>query len=135
MITRSFYSIASADLARSRDWYVELFGYEVGFDSDWFVHLQAAGQPALELGILARDHAVVPEAARSGSAGGLLTIVVDDVDAIHRLAERRGVRIVEAPTDLFYGQRRMLLADPDGYVVDVSSECEPDPVWLASLGG
>ncbi len=125
----------SGDLPRSRDWYVSLFGYEVEFDSDWFVHLQVPGSPALELGLIARDHEIVPDRLRPTPTGGLLTLVVDDVDAVHRRAEAEGVEILEPPRDLFYGQRRMLLLDPDGMVVDVSSECPPDPDWLASLGG
>ena len=63
----------------------------------------------------------------------MLTIVVDDVDALHRQAVDRGLEVVESPRDLFYGQRRMLLVDPNGLLVDVSSECPPDPDWLASL--
>ena len=42
--------------------------------------------------------------------------------------------MIEPPTDLFYGQRRMLVVDPDGQILDVSSECPPDPDWVASMG-
>ena len=132
---RSFFSVLSDDLGAARDWYVGLFGYRVDFDSDWFVQLQDPDRPGLELGIIARDHEIVPDRLRSAPVGGLLTLVVDDVDALHRSAEALGVEVLEPPRDLFYGQRRMLLADPDGMVVDVSSECPPDPSWLASLGG
>lgn len=65
----------------------------------------------------------------------MLTVVVDDVDTVHARARAAGIEIVEPPTDLFYGQRRMLVTDPNGLLVDVSSECPPDPDWLASLEG
>lgn len=130
---RSFYSILSSDLARSRDWYTSLFGYRVEFDSDWFVHMQDPGNARLELGIMAIDHEIVSERMRLAPTGGLLTLVVDDVDQVHAAAQDRGIEIIEPPTNLFYGQRRMLLADPDGQIVDVSSESPPDPQWLASL--
>lgn len=133
MLNRSFYSILSLDLARSREWYTSLFGYQVEFDSDWFVHLKDARNGALELGIIAADHHIVNERMRTTRTGGLITLVVDDVDTIHRSAQAAGVEIIEPPTNLFYGQRRMLLVDPDGQIVDVSSECPPDPEWLASM--
>ncbi len=132
---RGFFCVTSDDLATSRDWYVGFLGYEVEFDSDWFVHLRDPAHRCLELGILARAHHVVPDRVRSVPTGGFVTLVVDDVDLVHRRAQERGVEILEEPTDQFYGQRRMLVVDPDGLVLDISSECPPDPAWLASLSG
>lgn len=43
MVSRAFFSVFSDDLPASHDWYVELLGYEVDFDSDWFVQLRAPG--------------------------------------------------------------------------------------------
>jgi len=133
LIRRSFFSVFSDDLATTRDWYVSLFGYRVSFDSDWFVHLQSADTSAIELGILLHSHEIVPEVSRGAVAGGLLTVVVPDVDQLHQKAICQGIEVLEAPRNLFYGQRRMLLTDPNGLVVDVSSECPPDPAWLINL--
>lgn len=132
-LDRSFYSVFSTDLARSKAWYLSLFDYEVAFDSDWFVHLRSIDNPALELGIIRRDHEIVPLAFRAEPAGGMVTIVVDDVDALHQRAVELGYPVVEEPRDLFYGQRRVLLVDPDGLLLDLSSDGEPDPAWLATL--
>lgn len=134
MPSRNFLCVLTDDLTTSRDWYVALLDYRVAFDSDWFVQLEAADAPNVELGLLLRTHEIVPERAQRQPVGGMLTVVVDDVDVTHRRAMAMGVEIVEAPRDLFYGQRRMLVVDPDGQLVDISSECPPDPVWLASLG-
>ena len=134
MPTRNFYSVVSSDLPATRAWFVDLLGYVVEFDSDWFVHLQSPTNADLEVGILAADHEIVPARVRAVPTGGMLTVVVDDVDATHERAVAMGIEVLEAPRDLFYGQRRMLVADPNGLVVDVSSECEPDPDWLATLG-
>jgi catechol 2,3-dioxygenase-like lactoylglutathione lyase family enzyme len=131
---RAFLTLTSSNLAVTRDWYVELLGLRVEFDSDWFVQLQDADEPTLELGILHRNHAVAPESSRRAPGGGYVTVVVDDVDQVHDRATAAGVRVLEAPRDLFYGQRRMLVEDPDGWVVDISSECAPDPDWIRSLG-
>jgi len=131
---RIFYSIFSDDLPTSRKWYFSLFGFQSTFDSDWFVHLQSPNSALLELGILSRNHEIVPVSYRGDPMGGMLTIVVEDVDAVFDVAEAAAdVDVVEGPKNLFYGQRRMLLRDPNGLLVDVSSECPPDPKWLASI--
>lgn len=132
---RNFLTVLTDHLAKSRDWYVELLGYGVDFDSDWFVHLQSPQNASVELGLLARSHDLVPRGYRAAPAGGMLTVVVADVDPVFKLAQARGEKVIEAPEDQFYGQRRMLVADPNGLLVDVSSECAPDPEWLDSLKG
>ena len=134
-IQRAFPSIFTDDIHAVRDFYIELFAWSVAFDSDWFVHLQAAESSPIELGILRRDHEIVPAGRRGAPSGGMLTFVVDDVDALHALCVERGFDIEEAPRDLFYGQRRMLVRDPAGTLVDVSSECDPSPAFLESLKG
>lgn len=132
-IQRAFVCIFSDQLATTRDFYVSLFGWAVGFDSDWFVHLRAPSDASIELGILRRDHEIVPQSFRAAPAGMMVTIVVPDVDEVHRLVVERGLEVIEPPRDLFYGQRRMLLRDPNGTLLDISSECAPSPEFLASL--
>lgn len=133
MITRGFPNIVTTDLATSKDWYLNLFGWAIEFDSDWFVHLKAPDSPGVELGLLAAGHELVAGVVEPSSAGVLLTFVVDDVDLSHHRAVEQGCKVVEEPRDLFYGQRRMLLQDPTGTIVDVSSDCEPSREFLDSL--
>ncbi len=75
----------------------------------------------LELGILQRDHGIIPEGFRKAPAGVMLTFVVRDCDDVHEKAKRLGITIHTPPTDMPYGQRRMLLCDPDGTVLDISA--------------
>lgn len=121
MINRGFANLLSNDLPKTRQWYVELLGWEVEFGSDWFVHLRSPAAPKVELGIMAADHELVPESITLGAGGTLLTFVVDDVDDVHLQATNLGYTVVEPPTDMFYGQRRMILRDVDGNHVDISS--------------
>jgi len=133
MIARGFPNIIATNLPETKAWYVELLGWATEFDSDWFVHLNAPDAPGVELGIIAEGHEIVPQSLAQGPSSMLLTIVVDDVDHTHAQAERLGYDIVETPRDLFYGQRRMILRDPAGTLVDVSSECEPSAAFIESL--
>jgi len=118
---RAFTNILTEEVAATAAFYEKLFGYTAKFYSDWFVNLEAADQTGLELGILLASHEIVPEAARHQPAGIILTFVVEDCDAIHDKAARFGANIIEAPRDMPYGQRRMILSDPAGTIIDVSS--------------
>ena len=47
--------------------------------------------------------------------------MVNDADEIFEIAKAEKFEVVTEPTDTFYGQRRLLLKDPDGALLDVSS--------------
>ena len=56
--------------------------------------------------------------------GVLVAVEVDDADAVdeaHRRAEEAGVDVRMEPRDVSWGRRMAILADPDGYAVEVSA--------------
>jgi catechol 2,3-dioxygenase-like lactoylglutathione lyase family enzyme len=136
-LRRAFPTILSDRLPETRDFYVALLGFEVAFDSEYYVALTTTpdgdGQPAAELGIWAVGHEMVPPPYRADPAGIVLTFVVDDVDALHVEARRQGVPVVAPPRDQFYGRRRMLVTDPNGLLVDVSTPSTPSPEFRAEM--
>ena len=87
----------------------------------------AVVDPVGATGVLAgahlRRHAAVVGTA--GAGGAIVTFVVKDCDQIYQLAQNIGADIISAPTDMPYGQRRMLLKDPDGTVLDISAPTAP----------
>jgi len=118
---RLFFNILSSDVEKTRDFYVNLLGMRVHFDSDWFVILKPQGDSSFELGIIDENHETVPVSAKGNAAGLYPTFVVDDVEVVHEHAVEMGCDIIEPPTDMFYGQRRLLVRDPNGIVADISS--------------
>jgi len=124
-MARTFPNICSDRLAASRDFYTALFRWSVAFDSDWYVQLADGEGGDAVLGIMRRDHELVPPSFRELPRGAFLTVVVDDADVAHRRALEQGAAIVEPPRDLFYGQRRLLLTDPNGFLLDVSAPTAP----------
>ena len=64
---------------------------------------------------------MIPKGFQSNPQGFYVTFVVDNADEIFKMAESEGLEIVSEPTDTFYGQRRLLLKDPNGTLVDISS--------------
>ncbi|MGA8345182.1 MAG: VOC family protein [Candidatus Sulfotelmatobacter sp.] len=49
-----------------------------------------------------------------GISGGVVTLLVDDVDALHAELVAKDVRIDLAPVDQTWGSREMYVKDPDG---------------------
>ena len=119
-INRLLINICSANLTASKNFYIKLFDFNVDYDSDWFVHLMSKDKQ-LELGIIDRTHEIIPTAYQNAPNGFYITFVVDNADELFETAKTGGFEIVKKPSDTFYGQRRLLLKDPDGTLVDVSS--------------
>lgn len=119
-INRMMINICSDKLTESKDFYTKLFDFTVDYDSDWFVHLISIDQK-LELGIIDRTNEIVPKDFQNNPQGFYVTFVVDSADEIFKIAEFEKFEIISEPTDTFYGQRRLLLKDPNGTLVDISS--------------
>ncbi|WP_136468233.1 VOC family protein [Flagellimonas onchidii] len=119
-INRMMTNICSDNLSESRDFYIRLFDFNVDFDSDWFIHLVSKDKK-LELGIIDRTHEIVPKDFQNNPKGFYITFVVESADEVFKIAEQEKFEIVNKPADTFYGQRRVLLKDPDGTLVDISS--------------
>lgn len=126
MISRSFPIILTNEIGLVRDFYVELLGFDVAFDSDWFINLRAPGNDNAEIGIWRRDHELVPESIRSSPAGVIIDVVVTNVDEVYTRAEQRGDTIILTIRDEPYGQRRFITQDPAGTAVEISSPIPMD---------
>ena len=113
-------NICSDKLQESKAFYTRLFDFRVDYDSDWFVHLISESK-SLELGIISSSSEIVPEAAKVSPEGFYITFVVDVADEVFEIAQAEGFSVISEPKDTFYGQRRVLLRDPNGVIVDVSS--------------
>jgi uncharacterized glyoxalase superfamily protein PhnB len=52
-----------------------------------------------------------------GKSGGVVNLIVDDVDAIHAELVAKGVRIDTGPVDQTWGTREMYVKDADGNAI------------------
>ncbi|MDA8021338.1 MAG: VOC family protein [Thermoanaerobaculia bacterium] len=120
-------NICSDDLAKSKDFYVELLGLQVKYDSEWYVQLGSPTNSEIEYGIIDRNHELVPSDFQKKPTGMYVTFVVADVDATYQKAIGIGVPILQEPRNEFYGQRRFLTEDPNGCLIDICSPWEPEP--------
>jgi len=60
-----------------------------------------------------------------------LYVMVDDVDAHYKKAKKAGAKILEKPSDMFYGHRRYGVADPEGhewyFATNIAGSAEKNP--------
>jgi catechol 2,3-dioxygenase-like lactoylglutathione lyase family enzyme len=106
-------------LEESRDFYAGLLGMRLAFEADWYVQLLSTATAAAQLGLVASDHDSVPPIFRRPPAGVLVTVEVDDVDAVHERAQRMRLPIELSLRDEVWGQRHFITRDPEGLAVDV----------------
>lgn len=116
-IRRAVPNLVSSDLAASRGFYEGMLGFEVAMDEDDLTMYRSPSNPTAQVTVVtASENAWDPHVHRSR-----LSVEVDDVDAVHAEAVRRGLRIVHPLTDEPWGVRRFFVEDPDGTVVNVLS--------------
>ena len=106
------------DLAATRAFYENVFGLEVVYADE------ASAVVRLEnfmINILRAERAttlIEPRAVAGAEAGArlLLTIAVQDANAVHEELKQHGVTILNGPTDRPWGRRTVAFADPAGNV-------------------
>ena len=110
-IRRAVPNIRSDRPAETRDFFVDLFGFEVVMDMDWVMTLAAPDNPSVQITIVGGDDMAAPG----------ISVEVADVDAVHAAAVERGLEIAYPLRDEEWGVRRFMLRDPSGTVVNVLS--------------
>jgi catechol 2,3-dioxygenase-like lactoylglutathione lyase family enzyme len=118
-MTRLFPDICTDDVARSRDFYRDLLGFEVVFENAWYVQMQHAQQPAAQIAFVLRDHDSVPKTFQARAQGVLVTVELEDVDACHAHARALGIELAYPLVSEVWGQRHFMVSDPNGLLVDV----------------
>ena len=130
MVSEMVVGVYSDDLQKSKKFYGDLLGLVPMFDSDWVVQMTSKDNQSLNLTLQLRTHDSIPEAFRKNPQGVSVAFVVPDVDAVFKTAQSMELEIVQPPKNEEYGQRRFLTLDPNGLLIDVSSDCEPSAEFV-----
>jgi predicted enzyme related to lactoylglutathione lyase len=110
-ISRAVPNIRAERPAATRDFFVDLLGFEVAMDIGWIVTVASPDNPAVQVGIIANADMAAPG----------ISVEVADVDAVHASAVEQGFEIVYPLRDEEWGVRRFMLREPSGTVVNVLS--------------
>jgi catechol 2,3-dioxygenase-like lactoylglutathione lyase family enzyme len=116
MVLGSFPDLCVADVDLASGFYRALLDLEVLIDHGWYAELGVGGCTLLAL--VQRGHETVPAVTDVAPQGVLVSFEVDDADAAARAADRLAVPVLW-PLVTELGQRHLMVADPDGAVVDI----------------
>lgn len=97
--------------AETRDFFVDLLGFEVVMDLDWVMTLASPDDPTVQITIISNDDMAAPG----------ISVGVPDVDAVHAKAVEQGLEIAYELRDEPWGVRRFMLREPSGTIVNVVS--------------
>jgi len=110
------------DLAATRQCYVDVFGVPVVFEDDVSA---VFGFGNVQVNLLQASEA--PELVEPATPGGpgagprsLLTVDVDDVDAVCTRLRESGVELLNGPVDRPWGVRTAAFRDPAGHAWEIA---------------
>jgi predicted enzyme related to lactoylglutathione lyase len=111
MAIRAVPNIRSDQPAETRDFFVDLFGFDVAMDLGWVATLASPVNRSVQVTIVANEDPSAPG----------ISIEVEDVDAVHARAVERGCDVFYPLRDEEWGVRRFMVRDPNGVTVNVVS--------------
>jgi catechol 2,3-dioxygenase-like lactoylglutathione lyase family enzyme len=110
-ISRTVPNIRSDRPVETRDFFVELLGFEVAMDMGWVVTVASPTNRSAQVTIVGNDDMAAPG----------ISVEVPDVDAVHARAVEQGFEIAYSLRDEEWGVRRFMLREPSGTVPNVLS--------------
>jgi catechol 2,3-dioxygenase-like lactoylglutathione lyase family enzyme len=103
------------DIGKAQDFYTTVLGFRTIFQNG-----SPIGFVILKLGEAELHLSWQP--AHKAPPFNVAHLMVDDVDALHQLCKRNGLRIVKGLQDKDYGLRAFVFEDPDGNRIDVGQQ-------------
>jgi catechol 2,3-dioxygenase-like lactoylglutathione lyase family enzyme len=110
------------DLAAAKQFYRKVFGLPVVFEDGDSVAFKFGSMIVNLLKTTAARQLIEPAAVASGEAGSrsVLTIEVDDVDALCAELASRGAELLNGPMDRPWGVRTASFRDPGGHIWEIA---------------
>ena len=88
---------------------------QLGFKQSFAYRLNDAKSDPCYMGLTRDDVSLhVSSFSGDGVPGGVVFLVVKDVDRLHEELKAKGIKIDLEPTDQSWGNREMYISDPDG---------------------
>lgn len=110
------------DVGAAKQFYQEVFGLPVTYEDDVSAVFTFGGT-LVNLLKTTEAHELIEPAAVAGPRAGsrtLLTIQVDDVDAMCAELTARGVTLLNGPLDRPWGIRTASFSDPGGHIWEIA---------------
>ena len=118
-IKRLFPITITEKLTETKEFYTKLFGFEVVFEADWYIHMRHAS--GVEIAVMLPNLENQPAFLHGAYAGNgiVYSLEVDDATAEYERLKWLGTTFVLKLKDEEWGQRHFMMKDPSGIFVDV----------------
>jgi predicted enzyme related to lactoylglutathione lyase len=117
--------IITGDVARLVEFYERATGVQAAWANEDFAELRTTSA-TLAIGSTRTVALFAPGAARPGeNSSVIIEFLVDDVDDVHRNMAGLMTDIVAEPTTMPWGNRSLLVRDPDGNLVNFFTPVTP----------
>lgn len=115
------------DLAQAKRFYLNVFDLPVLFEDENSVAFKFDNTIINLLVVSEAPDLIAPAAVANGGSGSRfqLTIWVADADATCEDLKRRGVALINGPTDRAWGVRTACFADPGGHIWEIAQQLPP----------
>ncbi len=112
------------DIDEAKSFYQTVFTPDILYEDDVSAVLKFSGTLVNLLKSTEAPELVAPSTVAKPSSGSrvLLTIKVDDTDAVCAELHRRGVTLLNGPVDRPWGRRTAAFADPSGHVWEIAQD-------------
>jgi catechol 2,3-dioxygenase-like lactoylglutathione lyase family enzyme len=115
------------DVARSRDFYVDVLGFAFGFGDETNAGVFLGDELLLLVAVPSAAEMLAGEelgTPRTQRGVALFNIFVEDVDVTFERLRSLGVKFIVDPMDREWGRRTAHFKDPDGFIWEISQSIE-----------
>lgn len=118
--------VSTNNLTESKEFYIKYFGFQILFDSDWYVQM-ASHNGNLQIAFIVPNHKSQPPVFQSGfdGKGVFYTLEVDDVDSELQRIKKEGLEVSLDIRDEPWGERHFAVKDPNKIIINVSQSIPP----------
>jgi uncharacterized glyoxalase superfamily protein PhnB len=114
-------TISTDKMVECRDFYIKYFGFQLVYESDWYIELMAPGMSAgISFSKPQRDAGDFFH-----GTGIIVSLEVADVDAEYLRLKEAGIEICQELQDKPWGERSFVVNDPSGVHVYVYKSIPP----------
>lgn len=100
------------DISKAYDFYSKVLGFKKTFENGSPVGFMILKRDAAELHLTLQPR-------HKAADFNVAHLMVDDVDTLHDVCQKAGLRIIKSLKDKDYGLRAFVFEDPDGNRIDV----------------
>lgn len=100
------------DISKAYDFYSKVLGFNKTFENGSPVGFMILKRDAAELHLTLQPR-------HKAADFNVAHLMVDDVDTLHDICQKAGLRIIKSLKDKDYGLRAFVFEDPDGNRIDV----------------